>query len=101
LIAPNAVDLSKVPNFNIYTTTTNFLRQRCIDYNTNFTATLNRMGSMLLFDRAEPNGYPENGASWISAGTLADALEMASETVGRSPRITAMKVPPLLIADVR
>jgi hypothetical protein len=36
-----------------------------------------------------------------SAGTLADALEMASETVGRSPRITAMKVPPLLIADVK
>ena len=36
-----------------------------------------------------------------SAGTLGDALEMASETVGRSPRITAMKVPPLLIADVR
>ncbi len=36
-----------------------------------------------------------------SAGTLADALEMASETVGRSPRITAMKVPPLLLADVR
>jgi hypothetical protein len=36
-----------------------------------------------------------------SAGTLDDALEMASETVGRSPRITAMKVPPLLIADVR
>ena len=36
-----------------------------------------------------------------SAGTLADALEMASETVGRSPRITAMKVPPLLIADMK
>ncbi|HEU5004078.1 MAG TPA: lactate racemase domain-containing protein [Actinomycetota bacterium] len=36
-----------------------------------------------------------------SAGTLADALEMASETVGRTPRITALKVPPLLLADVR
>jgi hypothetical protein len=36
-----------------------------------------------------------------SAGTLADALEMASETVGRSPTVTAMKVPPLLLADVR
>lgn len=35
-----------------------------------------------------------------SAGSLADALEMASETVGSSPSITAMKVPPLLIADV-
>jgi hypothetical protein len=36
-----------------------------------------------------------------SAGTLNDALEMAAETVGRTPRITAMKVPPLLLADVR
>ena len=36
-----------------------------------------------------------------SAGTLADALEMARETVGGSPRVTAMKVPPLLLADVR
>ncbi|MFN2613417.1 MAG: lactate racemase domain-containing protein [Actinomycetota bacterium] len=36
-----------------------------------------------------------------SATTLGDALDMASETVGRSPRITAMKVPPLLLADVR
>lgn len=36
-----------------------------------------------------------------AAGSLADALEMASETVGSSPRITAMKVPPLLLADVR
>jgi hypothetical protein len=36
-----------------------------------------------------------------SAGTLGDALEMAKETVGGSPRITAMKMPPLLLADVR
>jgi hypothetical protein len=36
-----------------------------------------------------------------SATTLADALDMASETVGRSPRITAMRCPPLMLADVR
>jgi hypothetical protein len=36
-----------------------------------------------------------------AASTLADALDMASETVGRSPRITALKCPPLLLADVR
>ncbi|MGH2811824.1 MAG: lactate racemase domain-containing protein [Actinomycetota bacterium] len=36
-----------------------------------------------------------------SATTLADALEMASETVGRSPRIAALKIPPLMIAEVR
>ena len=27
-----------------------------------------------LFDRAEPNGYPENGEGWISAGTLVERL---------------------------
>jgi hypothetical protein len=36
-----------------------------------------------------------------AASTLDDALEMASDTVGRSPRITAIKCPPLLLADVR
>lgn len=35
---------------------------------------LNRIGTMLLFDRAEPNGYPEAGPPWISAGTLAERL---------------------------
>jgi uncharacterized protein (DUF1800 family) len=35
---------------------------------------LNRAGRMRLFDRAEPDGYPEDGAGWISAGTLSDRL---------------------------
>lgn len=35
---------------------------------------LSRMGSMNLFDRAEPDGYPESGPPWISAGTLAERL---------------------------
>ena len=35
---------------------------------------LSRMGSMRLFDREEPNGYPEFGSAWISAGTLAERL---------------------------
>src|SRR5438874_2813055 len=37
---------------------------------------LGRMGAMFLFDRAEPNGYPEAGSAWISAGTLADRLRL-------------------------
>ncbi|MBW3589764.1 MAG: nickel-dependent lactate racemase, partial [Actinobacteria bacterium] len=36
-----------------------------------------------------------------SATTLGDALDMVSETVGTSPRITAIKVPPLALADVK
>jgi hypothetical protein len=35
---------------------------------------LNRMGGMLLFDRDAPNGYPEAGPPWISAGTLAERV---------------------------
>ncbi len=42
-----------------------------------------------------------NRLGFRSATTLGDALDMASETVGSSPRITAMKVPPLMLADVR
>ncbi|MHB8512719.1 MAG: NPN-dependent hydroxyacid isomerase, LarAH14/15/16 family [Actinomycetota bacterium] len=36
-----------------------------------------------------------------SATTLNDALQMASDTVGRSPQITALRTPPLLLAEVR
>jgi len=35
-------------------------------------APLTRMGSMMLFDRDAPDGYPESGSPWISAGTLAE-----------------------------
>ncbi|MSU63267.1 MAG: DUF1800 family protein [Pedosphaera sp.] len=37
-------------------------------------AALVRMGNMKLFDRAEPDGYPETAPAWISAGTLAERL---------------------------
>ena len=36
-----------------------------------------------------------------TASNFADALEMAEETVGRSPRITYLHVPPLALAEVR
>jgi uncharacterized protein (DUF1800 family) len=35
---------------------------------------LSRAGNMLLFDRDAPDGYPETGPPWISAGTLAERL---------------------------
>ena len=35
-----------------------------------FSSPLSRMGGMSLFNRAEPDGYPEAGPPWISAGTL-------------------------------
>ena len=35
---------------------------------------LSRMGSMNLFDRAEPDGYPETAPGWISTGTLAERI---------------------------
>lgn len=39
-----------------------------------FSDPMNRMGGMLLFDRAAPDGYPESGAPWISAGTLVERI---------------------------
>jgi hypothetical protein len=38
---------------------------------------LNRAGRMRLFDRADPDGYAEDGSGWISAGTLAERLRFA------------------------
>jgi uncharacterized protein (DUF1800 family) len=38
------------------------------------TTPLTRMGAMLLFDRDSPDGYPEAGPAWISAGTLSERL---------------------------
>jgi len=35
---------------------------------------MGRMGAMSLFNRAEPDGYPESGPSWISAGTVSERL---------------------------
>jgi len=40
-IMPNAVDISTIPQFNT-SATTNFVHQRCLDYNVAFTNTLNR-----------------------------------------------------------
>jgi uncharacterized protein (DUF1800 family) len=51
---------------------------------------MDRMGRMRLFDREEPDGYPEGGPSWISAGTLAERLRftqsllLASGQTGKS-----------------
>ena len=33
-----------------------------------------RMGGMKLFDRDAPDGYPEDGPPWVSAGTLAERV---------------------------
>ena len=54
-----------------------------------FSGPLGRMGAMSLFNRSDPDGYPEAGAPWISAGTLAERLRYiqsfltAATTTGR------------------
>jgi uncharacterized protein (DUF1800 family) len=35
---------------------------------------LMQIGGMALFDRQDPNGYPEDGPAWISSGTLAERI---------------------------
>jgi uncharacterized protein (DUF1800 family) len=39
-----------------------------------FSIPMDRMGSMDLFDRNDPNGYPEDAQGWISGGTLAERI---------------------------
>lgn len=39
---------------------------------------LMRMGGMSLFNREEPDGYPETGAGWVSAGALAERVRFVS-----------------------
>ena len=39
---------------------------------------LNRMGGMQLFNREEPDGYPEAGGGWASAGALAERVRFIS-----------------------
>jgi uncharacterized protein (DUF1800 family) len=43
-----------------------------------------RMGTMMLFDREAPDGYPEDGPPWISAGTLAERVRFIQSTGGNS-----------------
>ncbi len=42
---------------------------------------LARMGNMALFDREDPDGYPETAPGWISAGTLAERLRFVQTLV--------------------
>ncbi len=39
-----------------------------------FATPLSRMGGMLLFNRNDPNGYPEAAEGWVSGGTLAERI---------------------------
>jgi hypothetical protein len=47
-------------------------------------ASLLRMGDMSLFNREDPDGYPENGFGWISAGTLAERLRFVGSLLKAS-----------------
>jgi hypothetical protein len=38
----------------------------------NLTHPLNRMGRYLIFDREEPDGYPETGTTYVGAGSLTE-----------------------------
>ena len=58
------------------------------DTGSDYLAALGRMGVMSLFNRAEPNGYPEDGAAWVSAGTLSDRIRFV-ESALMSPAMTA------------
>lgn len=57
-----------------------------------FATNLQRMGEMLLFDRAAPDGYPEVADPWISGGTLVERIRFVQSlcmTNGASNRSDA------------
>jgi uncharacterized protein (DUF1800 family) len=39
-----------------------------------FATPMDRMGGMDLFDRNDPNGYPEDAQGWVSGGTLCERV---------------------------
>ena len=53
----------------------------------------------VIFVGGEPKSVARLG--YRAAGSLRDALEMASDTVGASPSITYFHAPPIMIADVK
>jgi uncharacterized protein (DUF1800 family) len=46
-----------------------------------FATPLSRMGTMLLFNRDAPDGYPEAGDPWISAGTVAERIRYVESSL--------------------
>lgn len=70
-------------------------------------AAMGRMGRMLLFDRMEPNGYPEDGPAWISAGTLAERLRfvqaafLPAGSTGKSDGGTATRIDPVALLRLK
>jgi uncharacterized protein (DUF1800 family) len=57
----------------------------------NFAPILSRMGGMSLFNRADPDGYPEAGPPWISAGTLAERLRFVQTLLTATGSRTNLK----------
>ena len=53
-----------------------------------FATPLSRMGGMNLFDRDAPDGYPEAGANWISAGTLVERIRYIQAFLLNSSSVT-------------
>ena len=49
---------------------------------------LSRMGGMNLFDRDAPDGYPENGANWVSAGTLVERIRYIQAFLANTNTLT-------------
>lgn len=45
----------------------------------NITTMIGRAGAMGLFDRGEPDGFPEAGPPWISAGTLGERIRFVQD----------------------
>lgn len=92
LILPNTVDVSRLPSFNGYTAATNFIRQRCLEYNAAFSNTINQVRAacpnlkiiapdiFTLLDNMLANSAQYGLTNKLQAGTSIDALSDNSLT---------------------
>ena len=64
---------------------------------------INRAGRLRLFDRAEPDGYPEDAPAWISAGTLTERIRFVQSALmpvgmsGKSDAGSATRTDPVAL----
>ncbi len=59
------------------------------------TELLNDAGRMRLFDRGDPDGYPEEAPAWISAGTLTERLQFIERSLTKTSAGTSRSAPNL------
>jgi hypothetical protein len=68
--------------------------------NAGISSALMRMGGMSLFDREEPDGYPEVAGGWVDAGSLVERVRFISSLLKATTDATKNDTNQLLLNNV-